>query len=53
MSEVVFTIKSKEMTLEKSTKQGFDAPAAVFYDVSTGEHSLEIWSKLYLPQVDV
>jgi hypothetical protein len=48
-----FTIKSKEMTLEKSTKQGFDAPAAVFYDVSTGEHSLEIWSKLYLPQVDV
>ena len=47
-----FTIKSKEMTLEKSTKQGFDAPAAVFYDVSTGEHSLEIWSKLYLPQMN-
>ena len=48
-----FTIKSKEMTLEKSTTQGFDAPAAVFYDVPTGKHSLEIWSKLYLPQMNV
>lgn len=47
-----FTIKSKEMTLEKSTTQGFDAPAAVFYDVPTGKHSLEIWSKLYLPQMN-
>ena len=40
------------MTLEKSTTQGFDAPAAVFYDVPTGKHSLEIWSKLYLPQMN-
>ena len=47
-----FTIKSKEMTLEKSTTQGFDAPAAVFYDVPTGKHSLEIWSKLYLSQMN-
>ena len=47
-----FSIKSKEMTLEKSQKQGFDAPAAVFYDILTGTHSLEIWSKLYLPQMN-
>ena len=40
------------MTLEKSTTQGFDAPAAVFYDVPTGKHSLEIWSKLNLPQMN-
>lgn len=48
----VFTIKSKEMTLDKSQKQGFDAPATVFYDVSTGKHSLEIWKELYLPQMN-
>lgn len=38
----IFTIKPKEMTLEKSMKRGFDAPAAVFYDITTGTHSLEI-----------
>jgi len=48
----IFTIKPKEMTLEKSMKHGFDAPATVFYDVPTGAHSLEIWSRLYLPQMN-
>ena len=47
-----FSIKSKEITTEKSKKQGFDALAAVFYDISTGVHSLEIWSRLYLPQMN-
>ena len=39
------------MTLEKPLKQGFDAPAA-FYDIPTGNHTLEIWSKLSLPQMN-
>lgn len=47
-----FTVKSREMTLEKSQQQGFDAPATVFYDIPTGGHTLEIWSKLSLPQMD-
>lgn len=47
-----FTVKSKEITLEKSQQQGFDAPAAVFYDIPTGRHTLEIWSKLSLPQMN-
>ena len=37
-----FDVKPKEMTLEKSLKQGFDAPAAAFYDIPTGNHTLEI-----------
>ena len=47
-----FDVKRKEMTLEKSLKQGFDAPAAAFYDIPTGNHTLEIWSKLSLPQMN-
>ena len=47
-----FEVKSKEMTLEKSKRQGFDAPAAAYYDVPTGKHTLEIWSRLYLPQMN-
>lgn len=47
-----FTIKSKEITLEKVLKQGFDTPAAVYYDITTGTHLLEIWSILYLPQMN-
>lgn len=47
-----FDVKPKEMTLEKSLKQGFDAPAAAFYDIPTGNHTLEIWSKLSLPQMN-
>ena len=33
-------------------KQGFEAPASAFYNVSTGSHILEIWSKLSLPQMN-
>ncbi|MCR5111645.1 MAG: hypothetical protein K6B38_12215, partial [Ruminococcus sp.] len=47
-----FKIISKEMSLEKATKQGFDAPASALYDSSKGLHSLVIWSKLYLPQMN-
>lgn len=47
-----FDVKSKEITIEKSLKQGFDATAAVFYDIPTGRHTLEIWSKLSLPQMN-
>lgn len=47
-----FTVKSKEIISEKSQTQGFDAPAAVFYDIPSGSHSLEIWSKLSLPQMN-
>lgn len=47
-----FSIITKEMNLEKSKQQGFDSMAAAFYDVQTGTHRLEIWSKLYLPQLN-
>ena len=47
-----FDVKPKEMMLEKSMRQGFDAVAAVFYDIPKGKHTLEIWSKLYLPQMN-
>ena len=47
-----FKIITKEMSLEKATQQGFGAPAAALYDSSKGLHSLEIWSKLYLPQMN-
>ena len=47
-----YSIVSKEMTLDKSKKEGFDSVASAFYDVSTGAHRLEMWSKLYLPQMN-
>lgn len=47
-----FTLETKDMTLEKVMRQGFDAPAATFYDYHTGGHRLEIWSVLYLPQMN-
>ena len=47
-----FKIISKEIALEKATEQGFDALAAALYDSSKDLHSLEIWSKLYLPQMN-
>ncbi len=47
-----FAIIPKEMALEKATKQGFDALASALYDSSKGLHSLVIWSKLYLPQMN-
>lgn len=46
----VFSIITKEMDLEKSKQQGFGSMAAAFYDVQTGTHRLEIWSKL--PQLN-
>ena len=47
-----YQIISKEMTLDKSQNEGFDSVASAFYDVSTGAHRLEMWSKLYLPQMN-
>jgi len=47
-----FKIIPKEITLEKADKHGYDAPASAIYDSSTGLHSLEIWSKLCLPQMN-
>lgn len=47
-----FKVIPKELTLDKAMHQGFDAPASAFYDVSNGLHSLEIWSKLSLPQMN-
>lgn len=47
-----YNVVSKEMTLDKSKKEGFDSVASAFYDVSTGAHRLEMWSKLYLPQMN-
>jgi len=34
----------KDMSLELAKKQGFDSPAATFYDIPTGAHKLKIWS---------
>lgn len=47
-----YNVVSKEMTLDKSKKEGFDSVASAFYDVSTGAHRLEMLSKLYLPQMN-
>lgn len=47
-----FTLKPKEMTMDKVESQGFDAPAATFYDFHTGKHTLVIWSRLFLPQMN-
>lgn len=47
-----FIIKTKEITMDKAIKQGYEAPASAYYDTSTGLHSLEIWSKLSLPQMN-
>lgn len=47
-----YHIISKEMTLDKSQNEGFDSVASAFYDVSTGAHRLEMWVKLYLPQMN-
>lgn len=47
-----YQVVSKEMSLEKSTREGFDSVASAFYDVSTGAHRLEMWSKLYLRQMN-
>lgn len=47
-----YRVISKEITIEKSQRQGFDSPAAVFYDIPTGAHTMEIWSRLFLPNMN-
>ena len=47
-----YQIVSKELTLDKAEKDGFDSIASAFYDVTNGSHRLEIWSKLHLPQMN-
>lgn len=47
-----YKIQQKELTIEKAQTQGFDSLAAAFYDISTGHHTLEIWSKAFLPQMN-
>lgn len=42
-----YEIIYKEIDLEKAEQQGYDSFATAFYDVPTGKHILEIWSKLY------
>lgn len=42
-----YEIKYKELGLEKAEQQGYDSFATAFYDIPTGRHTLEIWSKLY------
>ena len=44
-----FQIVPKELTKDKSQDQGFDSWATAFYDTATGEHTIEIWSNLWLP----
>lgn len=48
----LYQIRQKEMTLDKTKTQGFDCIAAAFYDISTGTHTLEIWSKAFLPEMN-
>lgn len=47
-----YQVVSKEITIEKSQRQGFDSPAAAFYDIPTGAHTMEIWSMLFLPNMN-
>lgn len=47
-----YQIRKKELTVEKAQTQGFDSLAAAFYDIPTGGHTLEIWSKAFLPQMN-
>lgn len=42
-----YEIKYKELGLEKAAKQGYDSFATDFYDIPTGRHTIEIWSKIY------
>ena len=48
-----YQIVTKEMTLEKAQNEGFDALAAAFYDVNTGGHRLDIWSKAADPNLNM
>lgn len=45
-----FRIVPKEITKEKSQSQGFDSWATTYYDTDTGEHTIEIWSNIWLPE---
>ena len=42
-----YDVQYKELTMEKSEKEGFDSFATAYYDIPTGKHILEIWSNLY------
>lgn len=42
-----YELVAKELTLEKSERQGFDSWATAFYDIPTGKHRLEIWSGMH------
>lgn len=47
-----YRVVAKEMSLKTSQKQGFDSTAAAFYDVSTGSHTLEIWTDLCISKMN-
>ena len=42
-----FELVSKEITVEKSEKCGFDSWATAFYDIPTGKHRLKVWSGIH------
>ena len=42
-----YELVSKEITVEKSEKCGFDSWATAFYDIPTGKHRLEVWSGIH------
>lgn len=42
-----YELVPKEITLKKSEKSGFDSWATTYYDIPTGNHRLEIWSRMH------
>ncbi len=47
-----FEIITKAISLDTANKKGFGAFAAHSYNVTTGVHSLKVWSELYNPQLN-
>lgn len=47
-----FQIVTKEITKEKSQTHGFDSWASTYYNTATGEHTMEIWSNIWLPELN-
>lgn len=47
-----YQIVPKEVSLQLAKNQGFESPASVSYDLSTGDHKLNIWSAVPILRAD-
>lgn len=46
-----FKIIEKKISLSDANRKGFGSFASHHYDLTTGTHSLEVWSDIYQPQL--